>query len=84
MLGISYALWGAVFGWMLMPRVRGPKSVVTRRLTAYFVALAVALFVNQFFHFHRQVFLFLMGMAAQSGILCILRVAGKLRTRLSK
>jgi hypothetical protein len=83
-LGISYALWGAVFGWMLMPRMRGAKTVVASRVSAYFLALMLALFVNHFFHFQRQVFLFLLGMAAQSGILCVIRFAGKLRTRLSK
>ncbi len=81
MLGISYALWGAVFGWMLMPRFRGPKKTRGTRLAAYFAALALALSVNQLFHFQRQVFLFLLGMAAQFGFAFIARYIGRLRTR---
>jgi len=80
-LGISYALWGAVFGWILMPRFRGPRTVRGTRIAAYFAALALALSVNQLFHFQRQVFLFLLGMAAQFGFAFIARYIGRLRVR---
>ena len=81
MVGISYALWGAVFGWILMPGFRGPRSGRGARIAAYFAALALALSVNQLFHFQRQVLLFLLGMAAQSGVTFIAKFVRRLKVR---
>lgn len=80
-MGISYALWGAVFGWILMPGLRGPRSLRGTRMTAYFTALALAVSFNHFFHFQRQAYLFLLGMLAQFGLSFMIRLIGRLRVR---
>lgn len=80
-MGISYALWGAVFGWLLMPGLRGPRALRGTRMAAYFAALTLAISFNHFFHFHRQVYLFLLGMAAQFGFAFVVRLLGRQRLR---
>lgn len=80
-MGISYALWGAVFGWLVMPGLRGPRSQRGTRMAAYFAALALALSFNHFFHFQRQAHLFLLGMLAQFGLVFVARLFGRVRIR---
>ena len=80
-MGISYALWGAVFGWVLMPGLRGPRPLRGARTAAYFAALALALSFNHFLHFQRQAHLFLLGMLAQFGLTFVVRLVGRRRIR---
>lgn len=74
-MGISYAVWGAFFGWMLMPRLRALSLQTLTTVVAYVVALAIAAIVAYGLDMQRQSWLFVVGMAAQCSLFVIAYVA---------
>jgi hypothetical protein len=80
-MSLTHVLWGAVFGWLLAPRITGPKKIVISKVSAYFLALTAAFAMTQYLQFQRQVLWFLIGMAGQSSMLCLFRVFRRMLTR---
>ena len=64
-----------------MPGLRGPRSRRITCMAAYFSALALAMSFNHFFHFQRQIYLFLLGMLAQFSLTVVVRLLGRVRIR---
>lgn len=64
-MGLKYAIYGAFFGWFLMPRWRSRSLRLPATVTAYAIALIVALTFTYFFEYVYQSWAFVMGMAAQ-------------------
>ena len=63
------ALWGAVLGWFLMPRIRRIRGVrAFKPIWAYMSAIVIAVAVMYYFEYHRQAWLFLLGMVVQLAV----------------
>ncbi len=60
------AIWGALLGWFLMPRIRRVRGArAFRPIWAYLSAIVLAISVMYLFDFHRQAWLFVLGMVVQ-------------------
>lgn len=58
--------WGALLGWLLMPRIRKNRSLsALRPIWAYTCAILIASAVMYFFEYHREAWLFVLGMVVQ-------------------
>lgn len=58
--------WGALLGWLLMPRIRKIRRIrAFRPIWAYASAIIIASAVMYFFEYHRAAWLFVLGMVAQ-------------------
>ncbi|SDF81568.1 hypothetical protein [Sporolituus thermophilus] len=64
-MNISYAVWGAFFGWLLMPRWRKHSLRALTPLLAYATALAAGAAAAYFLHMQQQAWLFIIGMISQ-------------------
>lgn len=65
----SYAVWGALFGWLVMPRIGKARKIrAMLPVLAYFFAVVVVSAIIFYFDFHRQTKLFIVGMAVQMTI----------------
>lgn len=69
MVAPVYAFWGALLGWLLMPRLRKSRSSrALRPVAAYVSAIAVAVAVMYIFDYHRQAWVFVLGMVVQLAV----------------
>lgn len=60
------AFWGALLGWFLMPRIRKIRGLrAFRPIWAYLIAIIIAVAVMYCFDYHRQAWLFVLGMVVQ-------------------
>jgi uncharacterized membrane protein YcaP (DUF421 family) len=76
------AFWGALLGWFLMPRIRGLRSArAFKPIRAYVSAIIIAVAVMYIFEYHRQAWLFVLGMVAQMAVFV---AAAWLRQRFAK
>ncbi len=58
--------WGALLGWLLMPRIRKNRGIrAFRPVWAYTIAILIASVVMYFFDYQREAWLFVLGMVAQ-------------------
>ncbi len=63
------ALWGAVLGWFLMPRIRRIRGIrAFKPIWAYMSAIVIAVAVMYYFEYHRQAWLFVLGMVVQLAV----------------
>ena len=72
-MSLKYAIYGAFFGWFLMPRWRGRSLKIPATVIAYAVALLGALAISYFFEFVYQSWIFVMGMTAQLAAFAVLK-----------
>lgn len=60
------AFWGALLGWFLMPRIRKTSGFrALRPIWAYLIAIIISVAVMYWFDYHRQAWLFVLGMVVQ-------------------
>ena len=60
------AIWGALLGWFLMPRIRKVRGArAFRPIWSYLSAIALAVGVMYLFDYHRQAWIFILGMVVQ-------------------
>lgn len=64
----TYAVWGALLGWALMPRLKDNNGAPSfKPIIAYFLALVIVVAGAVIFEFRQQVWAFIVGMALQFG-----------------
>lgn len=81
----TIAIWGALLGWLLMPRIGRRRSLRTlRSLLAYVVAMSIAVAVMYYFDYHRQAWLFIIGMAGQFAVFAAVSWLQRVVVRLGK
>lgn len=74
----TLAIWGALLGWLLMPRIRRRRGLrALRPIMSYVIAMIVAVAVMYYFDYHRQSWQFFLGMVVQ---LAVFAAAAWLRT----
>lgn len=61
----TLAIWGALLGWILMPRVRRRRLRALRPMLSYVVAMIIASAVMYYFNYHIRAWQFYLGMVAQ-------------------
>ncbi len=65
----TLAIWGALLGWILMPRIRRRRNLRTLLpIMAYVIAMALAVAVMYYFDYHRQSWQFFLGMVVQFAV----------------
>jgi hypothetical protein len=65
----TLAIWGALLGWILMPRIRRRRSLrALRPIMSYVIAMVVAVAVMYYFDYHRQSWQFFLGMVVQFAV----------------
>lgn len=78
----TYAFWGALLGWLLMPRIRKSRGLrAFRPVISYVSAIVIALGVMYYFEYHHQAWIFILGMVAQ---LAVFMAASWLRKFIAK
>ena len=64
----TFAIWGALMGWLLMPRIRRRSLRALRPILAYIIAMVIAVVVMYYFDYRRQSWHFFLGMAVQFAV----------------
>ena len=64
-MGLKYAIYGAFFGWVLMPRWRSRSLKIPANVIAYAIALTGALAFIYVFEYADQSWVFVVGMTTQ-------------------
>ena len=75
---VKYAIYGAFFGWMLMPRWQGQEVKIPVAVFAYMVALGAVLVMVTYLHYERQTWLFAVGMAIHVALYAATKLLGRL------
>lgn len=65
----TLAIWGALLGWILMPRIRRRLGLrALRPIMSYVIAMVVAVAVMYYFDYHRHSWQFFLGMVVQFAV----------------